>query len=481
MLGPNTAAAIGTLVPSSGDPTNGLFLSGQGPVPKTFNFWPKLNAAPRFGAAYDITGRQNFILRAGAGMYTDRTSGNSVFPQIANPPTQSIVTTRYSSLQSMSGLSTQAAPSLNVYQLKSGLPTTWTWSGGVQLMLPWATMLDVAYNGQHSYNLVEGNNINSIDLGAAFLPANQDPTVSSSVPGGAAVSTDLMRAIRGYGSITQNSARGWFTGHTLQLSINRRFAQGLSYGFSNTITLKQKGSTTARYQHNADGSFVLRSDQDEADKLLGDYVPTRMYFQGNFVWNIPGTHGGKALKWATNDWTLSGIWAANTGTAYTIGTSYQSGAGNQNITGSPDWAGRVRILGDPGSGCNPNNRLQQFNTSAFAGPSVGSVGLESGVDYLRGCFQEVLDLGLARVIRLGETSKIEIRLDAFNVPNEARITARNTTMSVTSPTDSTIQNLPFDSAGKLIASRSQPKNAGFGVATNYQTARNIQLWIRYTF
>ena len=153
----------------------------------------------------------------------------------------------------------------------------------------------------------------------------------------------------------------------------------------------------------------------------------------------------------------------------------------QNITGSPNYGGRVRITGDPGSGCSSAIRYRQFNTAAFAGPSVGSVGLESGMDYLRGCFNQTLDLALARVIRLGEARRIEFRIDAFNVPNWADITGRNTTMNVTSPTDSTIKNLPFDADGNLIASRSQPKNAGFGVANGYQAARSIQAWLRFTF
>ena len=71
-----------------------------------------------------------------------------------------------------------------------------------------------------------------------------------------------------------------------------------------------------------------------------------------------------------------------------------------NITGSPDFAPRIRIVSDPGAGCS-SDLYRQFNTAAFQGPLVGSVGLESGNDYLFGCFQSVLDLSIARNIRLG--------------------------------------------------------------------------------
>jgi hypothetical protein len=183
----------------------------------------------------------------------------------------------------------------------------------------------------------------------------------------------------------------------------------------------------------------------------------------------------------SKDWRLSGIWTANTGSAYTIGTSFQNGAGNQNITGSPNYGYRTRVIGNPGSGCETENLYRQFNTGAFAPPLVGSVGLESGQDYLRGCFYQQLDLALTRSIRLGESRRLEFRLDAFNAPNQAHITGRNTNMNVASQTDATITNLPFDAAGNLIPTRSQPKNAGFGVANGYQGGRSLQAWIRFVF
>ena len=67
LLGPNTAVAIGTLVPGSGNFINGLVPSGTDPVPTTTYNWPTLRPAPRFGVAYDVTGKQRIIFRGGAG------------------------------------------------------------------------------------------------------------------------------------------------------------------------------------------------------------------------------------------------------------------------------------------------------------------------------------------------------------------------------------------------------------------------------
>ncbi len=485
LLGPTSVVAIGTLVPGTGSSTNGLFLSGKG-IAKTTYEWPLVRPAPRFGMAFDVTGRQTVVLRGGGGLFYDRPAGNSIFGQIQNPPTIQNLTLRYAGLQSLAGgLTTEAPPALSVYRYKSGLPATWQWNTGIQFMLPKSAVLDIAYTGERATNLVENIDINAVDFGAAFLPANQDPTQTSPLPGAAVLPTDQMRAFRGFSGISQAVPRGWLTAHTLELSFTRRFTRGLAFGLNDTILLVQKGSTAARLQHNPDGTFSERPDQEAANRLLGNFVPNRHYFKGNFVWEIPGskrgdTAGARALKLITNDWRLSGVWSATTGGAYTLGIGYQGGGGNQNITGSPNYGGRARILSDPGSGC-ANDNYRQFSPAAFTGPSVGSVGLESGADYLRGCFFQALDFAIAREVRIGESRRLQFRLDIFNAPNEARVTGRNATMNLVSPLDQTVTNLPFDAGGNLIPARSQPKNAGVGVANGYQGPRTLQAQLRFVF
>ena len=495
-LGPNSVSAIGTLVPNTGNQNNGLFLPGQGPLPDRATFYaPTIAVGPRFGMAYDITGAQRFVLRGGGGLYFDRPSSTTVSNGVNNPPTSRTITVQYAQLQSLGtgGLTTQGAPSLNGLQLNTKLPKSAQWNVGLQTALPWAITLDTSYVGQHSYDTFNGVNVNAVDIGAAFLPQYQDRTLAASTtPGATAVVQNLMRAIPGYSTITMQMNRGWRTYHSIQLSFNRRFQNGLSFGFNDTMSLYDKQQSGARLQHAADGSYTYRADQAEADRLLGNNNPIPHLLRANFVWDLPDLRAqGQALRaigLVLNDWQLSGIWtgsriAANNSTtsAYTIGYSYQNGGSNQNLTGSPDFGGRIRVVGDPGSGCS-SDPLRQFNTAAFQGPPLNSVGLESGNDYLHGCFINILDLAIARNIRLGGNRNIQLRVDMFNAPNAAGITARNTTMNLTNPSDPvTITNLPFNPDGTVIDSRSRPRGAGFGVATGYQQPRRVQVQIRFSF
>jgi hypothetical protein len=100
---------------------------------------------------------------------------------------------------------------------------------------------------------------------------------------------------------------------------------------------------------------------------------------------------------------------------------------------------------------------------------------------MRGCFFQQFDLAFQRQFRLGESRRLSLRVDAFNAFNQSYVTGRNANMTVASPTDPTIQNLPFDSSGNLIATRAQPRTAGFGEVNNYQAARTLQAWLRFTF
>ena len=189
---------------------------------------------------------------------------------------------------------------------------------------------------------------------------------------------------------------------------------------------------------------------------------------------------GFAIGAVVNDWQLSGILTAGSGVPYDITYTYQSNGANVNITGSPDYAGKIVYVGDPGSGCS-DNQYGQFNTSAVAGPTYGSVGLESGRNILRGCPDKTVDLAIARNVKVGGGRELQFRLDAFNAFNVAVINARNSVVQYRSPTDQTVLNSEYLADGTLDLTRLTPRNAGFGAATAAQTMRNLQVTLRFQF
>jgi hypothetical protein len=487
---------VGTLVPGTGKELNGLGLPGK-TISKTNYIFPKIVLAPRWGVAYDVTGKQKFVLRGGGGLFYDRTQTQESYTVVNNPPTSGTGTVRYGLLSSMSstGLATTSPSSLRTFDYKPGVPASMQWNAGVQMALPWSLMLDFSYVGNHAWDQwTSSQNPNSIDIGMAFDPTWQDPTqptVTMANPNYSLVSTNVNQAhfYKEYGSISHITFNQWQTYHSLQISLNRRMKNGIAVGFSDTIGLYDHSKINDRFKHNyVNRTVTNRDDQQQAQDLLGNNNPSKSRMNMTFTYALPRLNGGtpalKALSAVVNGWQLSGIWSYTRATPYTIGYSYTSNGSNLYLTGSPDYSARVIVIGEPGGGCRPSDadRLKQFNTSAFKGPAVGSVGLESGNNYLTGCNSMKLDLAVNRTIRMGESKTLQIRVDMFNAPNQARISGRNTTMNLNSPSDpTTITNLPYDSAGNVIVARSKPTGAGFGVATGYQSPRTMQFTFRFNF
>jgi hypothetical protein len=493
LLGPNTAFAIGTLVPNSGDTLNGLQLAGVD-IDKGNYEWPALVVAPRFGAAYDLTGSQSMILRGGFGIFYDRPTGNSIYAQVGNPPFSQYSTVRYSELGSLSGgLATVGPPSVTQFRYQADIPTSLQWNIGLQTTLPWSSTFDISYVGQHGYNMLENNggggaSLNAVDYGAAYLPENQDPTrTASSVPGATALPTEILRPYRGYGAITEQWTNYYETSDSIQTSFQRRFRDGIAFGVNYTLGLRfnsNRNGPDIRLQHFPDGSYAVREDQQAYFDLNEQDNLRRHVMKANFLWDLPdlpsSSLGRQVLGYVLNDWQVSGIYTLASGSRYGIGYSYQSNGANVNLTGSPDYGARIRIVGDPGSGCS-DNPYRQFNVEAFAGPLPGSVSMESGRNYMVGCPDKTMDMAIARNFRFAGSRNVQVRLDVFNVFDTVVYTARQTQLQLVSPTNQTVRNAQFLDDGSLNPSRRDWRSAGFGAATNAAALRTLQLQLRLQF
>ena len=83
---------------------------------------------------------------------------------------------------------------------------------------------------------------------------------------------------------------------------------------------------------------------------------------------------------------------------------------------------------------------------------------------------------------VGGNRALQIRLDVFNTFNQAAVTNRNASMTLSSPADpNTILNLPYNADGSVRSAFALPRGAGFGVATAYQAPRTMQFQIRFSF
>jgi hypothetical protein len=224
-----------------------------------------------------------------------------------------------------------------------------------------------------------------------------------------------------------------------------------------------------------DGDF---SRIDEFDKRA-NYGPAnhdrRHIFNVNWVYEVPQMKSAGALMSAVvNDWQLSGGYRYQSGAPYGISWSV-TGVGNQNVTGSFTEGARVRILNNPGDGYG-DNPYQQIATDVFAPPQVGSIGLESGRNYLNRAPANNVDLSLQKSFPIpGRGRAVRVRLDAFNALNHTQFNDVANSIQFQSLTNPTPVNLPYDAAGNLV------RTNGFGSVTTVRPPRVLQLLLRFDF
>jgi hypothetical protein len=524
LLGPGTAFAIGSVVIGSGDDSNGVRLAGTDGNNKYNYTWPSVAWAPRTGFAYDLMGDQRVVLRGGYGLFFDRPSANTVLNQIGNPPFVQSPVLRWSTLNNVaenglgSGLVTQGVGHLTTFQYDAPIPKSAQWNAGVQMALPWASSLDVSYVGMRAWDMFRDVDINSINYGAAFLPENQDPTLAPAPNGANAVVEDLMRPYVGLGRIQQNTGDNWSSFHSIQLSFQRRFRSGFSFGVNDTWALRNRSAVANRLEHYVEGDSVLyrqRADLAAAEELDSVNTIATHQLRANAVWDLPDyrstTTVGRVIGAIVNDWQTSGILTASTGTPYSVGYSYNSAGSNINITGSPQYGGRIYLLdtGNLGSGCS-SNQYAQFNNSVSAvnggvvsgafraptGPATvpagvsvtgaaysdgPSVGLESAPGHLKGCASAIFDMSLARQFHLGSGRTAEFRVEAFNLFDTVVFTGRNATLALNTPTNPTMRAPQYTADGSLVETRLRPQDAGFGAVTGAAPLRTLRVQFRFSF
>jgi hypothetical protein len=465
------ARFIGRLTPGS-NRFNGAFQAGQG-INDQLQDGNAFRVSPRIGAVYDLTGRGETILRGGFGIFYDRPQGNMVFDMISNGPGVLNSTLTWGRLQDLTAAGGDPNPtlSLNPTAFDFKPPRVNQWNVGAQHKVWREVILDLAYVGSTSTDLLRQVQINALPFGATFQPQNQDPTRAPSAQlGSSALPNDLLRPFRGYGNIRMWDYSGYANYHGLQTSVTRRFDRGIMFsGF--WVWSKALGINNDDFS--AGVPNLSKEETRHLDYSLVNYDRSHNIVI-NAIYQTPIVTSSRALGLAVNDWQISGVYRWTSGRPYAVGFSIP-GIGAQNLTGTDgNPNARIILTCDPGRGWS-GDPYKQLDTSCFSPPQPGSHGDESSRFFVRNPPTNNLDLSLSKNFPAVKTLKFEFRVDVFNALNHTQFTGVNSTANFTSLTDRTITNLPFDASGALV----QPN--GFGTINGVAPPRTLQLVTRVRF
>jgi hypothetical protein len=383
--------------------------------------------APRLGFAWRPSEDGKTVVRGGYGMFFDSAEGREIdgasdvypyvsrgnyqqsFGQVAALQTTDVLFPSFET----PGLATPAANTfLAVSQSPEPRnPYVQQWSIGVQREVFPSTVLELNYIGNKGTNLLMRRNI------AQALPYSEaQPTVAERKPFpnfGVYIDSDW-------------SGRSNFHGFNTKLEHRARAALlTFAYTWAKSTDTKSAAAGIGATGFNGWQGFLDNHDPDR-DHGLSDFdVDHRLV--ASFVYNLPMGNGERIAGDATGakealvgGWQVNGIYTWQRGFPLTV-TAADLGGLNDSFG-----TNRADLVGDPNTGGHSIQRW--FNTDAFAQPAAGQFG-SSGRNILRGPGVNNLDLAVFKNFGLVGRTKLQFRLESFNVLNHTQFSSVDTNLT----------------------------------------------------
>ncbi|MGA7411607.1 MAG: TonB-dependent receptor, partial [Bryobacteraceae bacterium] len=302
-------------------------------------------------------------------------------------------------------------PTLYAFDTKPLYPYSIGWNFAVQQQVGWNTVLEVAYAGSAGNHLLTG-----IDLNQPTPTADQNSNPQT------------RRAYPLYGPIALEQTAGHSSYNALEVKVEKRFSNGLSFLSSFT------------WSHSIDDAplcFALGNDggngdceRDSANRSLdrsNSSFDIRRRWVTNFLYNLPfgkgqaiGSDWNPIVNQIFGGWQLGGIFTYQSGFYFTPGSFFDP-ANSPQAYGSP----HASVVGNPydfsygqdaqaANGCPVGHQSVNcwFNPAAFTLAAPGTYG-NAGRNSLLGPNLIEIDASLFKVFPVTDTKSFQFRAEFF--------------------------------------------------------------------
>jgi hypothetical protein len=265
-----------------------------------------------------------------------------------------------------------------------------TWNIAFERRLPFDTSVDVAYVGAKGTG------------GYAALDINAPTVLGTGNQGRPYFNLGRIVAINSWGERLRTRY------NSLQVSLNKPFTHGLLFKGAYTYSKSMNESDN-------DGRATL--SWNTPSELWRNWGPAgfdrRHNFQLGFAYALPwqnqGSYSGGIAKAILGDWQVNGVFAAFTGTPFTV-TASGTAVNTPSNTQTADYVGTFDVLGNIGAAG------KWFDTSAFAQPTGVRFGTSSRNQFY-GPGGYNLDFSLFRSFPVGGERRLEARKESGNILN----------------------------------------------------------------
>jgi hypothetical protein len=309
------------------------------------------------------------------------------------------------------------------------------------------TLLDIGYIGTFGRHLMWQRNLNPVPTGANFDPKNADPT-NPRVP----LPSDFLRPTRGYSDINLLETASSSNYHSLQVSVDRRFARNFQLG-ANWTWSKALGFNDG----DAESISVLTPIRIW-NYGLSSFDRTHMV-KLNWIWDLPRTSWRSVpARLVLNNWQVSGIASFASGAPTTVNFSTTTAV---DTTGTATQSARIVVTGNPVLPKSERTFNRNFRTEVFQLPAVGTFG-NAARTLLRGPGINNWDLSMVKNFPIRERMSIQFRWELYNAFNHTQFRS-------------------FDTSARFDPRTGAQVNAGLGQFTDARNPRIMQFALRVTF
>jgi hypothetical protein len=401
------------------------YIGGQLGMPHGLLYTNKLRFAPRVGIAHQIP-NAGLVVRGAFGIFYTPIDMNTWCNQLHNVPIIFPETNQSDPFNPSITSFNFAAPvvgktvtSFTAFDPYQSPQYVMQWAASVEKALNKETTLEIGYHGERGKHLQRSVLINNALPGPGLIQPRRPYGSITFLPGtvfpdGVTVQSSTIPVSTV--NWLENTASSWYDAG--YINLRRRYSSGLS--LLANYTFAKNLSDAPDFRSPMFESAVPQNSND-LDAEKGPACDVRHRFVVSAVYDIPSFRLKGVAGLLARNWQVTTLYQAQSGFPFTISVFGDTANTGTVLGENPDRANYTgQDIFPPGS----HTAGEWFNPLAFSTPKPYTFG-NVGRNTVYGPGMQTLDVAIGRTFTVTESTRIIVRMEAFNSLNKVNLGTPN--------------------------------------------------------